>query len=287
MSPSARTTGPWPGSGTGLLAVLGHPVAHSLSPVMHNAALAAEDLDLAYVAIDVHPDRLDDALAGLAALGFVGCNVTVPHKRTVLAACSSLGPEARTIGAVNTVVVTPDGLHGDNTDGAGFLEGLPADLPAGTAVVFGAGGAARAVVVTLARRGWEVAVVARRGDQAVDLARDLAGPSRAVAGFGLDRLTELVGTADLVVNATPLGLHHEPLPAPLMGLHGGQVAYDLVYNPPDTPFLTAARAAGAVAVDGLAMLVGQAAVAFETWTGRPADRDVMRAAVRRALAAGA
>ena len=285
MSPSARTTGWWPGSGTRLLAVLGHPVAHSLSPVMHNAALAAADLDLAYVAIDVPPDHLDDALAGLPALGFVGCNVTVPHKQAVLAACASLGPEAREIGAVNTISVTPDGLHGDNTDAAGFLEGLPGDLSAGTAVVFGAGGAARAVVVALARRGWDVAVVARRGDQAVGLARDLAGPSMAVAGYGLELLSDLVGTADLVVNATPLGLQHEPLPAPLMGLDGGQVAYDLVYNPPDTLFLTAARAAGAVAVNGLAMLVGQAAVAFETWTGTPPDRDVMRAAARRALAA--
>lgn len=285
MSPSARTTGSWPGSGTRLLAVLGHPVAHSLSPVMHNAALAAAGHDLAYVAIDVPPDHLDGALAGLPALGFVGCNVTVPHKQAALAACSSLSAEARAIGAVNTISVTPDGLHGDNTDAAGFLEGLPGDLPAGTAVVFGAGGAARAIVVALARHGWEVAVVARRGDQAGGLARDLAGPSTAVAGFGLEALSDLVGPADLVVNATPLGLHHEPLPARLMELDGGQVAYDLVYNPPDTPFLTAARATGAVAVDGLAMLVGQAAVAYETWTGTPADRDVMRAAARRALAA--
>ena len=281
MTAPVRPATPWPGAATGLLAVLGHPVAHSLSPVMHNAALAVAGLDIAYVA--VAPPHLADALTGLAALGFVGCNVTVPHKRAALAACTTLGPEAVAVGAVNTLVVTPEGLHGANTDTTGFLAGLPADVARGVAVVFGAGGAARAVVVALARREWDVVVAARRPAQASDLAREVADAGGSVVGVGLDDLADAVATATMVVNATPLGLHHEPLPGPLMALRPDQVAYDLVYNPPDTPFLVAARDRGAVAVDGLAMLVGQAAAAFELWTGATADTAVMRAAARRAL----
>jgi shikimate dehydrogenase len=278
-----RTAGPWPGAATGLLAVLGHPVSHSLSPVLHNAALAAAGLDLAYVAVDVAPRRLDDALAGLAALGFVGCNVTVPHKQAVLAACTTLDAEAEAVGAVNTLVVGPDGLHGTNTDTTGFLAALPSDLATDAALVFGAGGAARAVVFALARRGWDVVVAARRPAQSAAIARDFARVGGVVRGVGLDDLDGAVAAAGMVVNATPLGLHHEVLPPPLMALRADQVAHDLVYNPPDTPFLVAARDRGALAIDGLGMLVGQAAAAFELWTGVAPDTDLMRDAARHVL----
>ncbi len=302
----------WPGSATRLLGVIGHPVGHSLSPTMHNAALAAAGIDMAYVAVDVAPGDLADALRGLGPLGFVGANVTVPHKQAVAAACDSLSDEAALVGAVNTVVVTGASLHGHNTDTAGFLAGLPGDLPAGRAVVLGAGGAARAVVVALARTGWSVQVLARRSDAAATLVTAVAaGVEAAVSDHaGVDRgeprdtpgeprgrgdgpvslgaadLGDAVGAvaaADLVVNATPLGLEGEPLPEAFMHLRADQVAYDLVYNPAVTPFLAGAATAGATAVGGLEMLVNQAAEAFEVWTGVAPDRDVMTAAARQAL----
>lgn len=274
----------WPTAGTRLLGVLGHPVSHSLSPVLHNTALAAAGLDLAYVAVDVAPADLPAALAGLGPLGFVGANVTVPHKQAVAAACDHLSDEARVVGAVNTLVLGADGLVGHNTDTAGFLAGLEGD-GAGRAVVLGAGGAARAVVVALARRGGEVTVVARRRGQLDELLAAGQHHRWSARGLLLDdpAVAAAVAAADLVVNATPLGLHGEALPSPFMRLGPGQVAYDLVYNPPDTPFLGAATTGGARAVGGLAMLVGQAAAAFELWTGRAPDPAVMRDAARGAL----
>lgn len=313
MSATSRTRD-WPGSATSLVAVFGHPVSHSLSPVMHNAALRAAAIDMVYVAIDVTPEHLATALDGLGPLGFVGINVTVPYKRSVATACTTLSPEATLVGAVNTVVVTPHGLDGHNTDTVGFLAGLPDDQPAGRAVVLGAGGAARAVAVALVRRGWLVTVVARRPDAATNLvdqlgaafvdigAEDPRGATRRTAltaepaaGAALDAIGGLTGTglhdldthlhhADLVVNATPLGLDGQSLPDPFMRLRGGQTAYDLVYNPAVTPFLAAAADRGARPVDGLSMLVGQAAAALQLWTGVAPDQVVMRQAAERALA---
>lgn len=280
----------WPGTGTRLLGLVGHPIGHSLSPVMHNAALAAAGLDLAYVAVDVDADTLPVVLGGLDAFGFVGVNVTVPHKQAVASACATLTDEAAVVGAVNTVVVTADGLHGHNTDTTGFLAGLPTDLSAGHAVVVGAGGAARAVVVALTRTGWAVTVVARRGDAAAALVAQLAGNGGTelavaeLASFDLAGAPAAVAAADLVVNATPLGLAGEPLPDAFMRLRPDQAAYDLVYNPARTPFLVAAEAAGARVIGGLEMLVNQAAAAFEIWTGVHPDRQAMATAARHALA---
>lgn len=305
-----------------MLAVLGHPVRHSLSPVMHNAALVTAAIDMAYVAIDVAPEDLSVALQGLGPLGFVGVNVTVPHKRRAAAACTTLSPEASLVGAVNTVVVTPRGLHGHNTDTVGFLAGLPDDVvgepaggppsdlagdpngdlagdrPVGRAVVLGAGGAARAVIVALVRRGWFVTVLARRPDAAIGLVDQLgaafvdlgatdprATTGGGLTGAGLDGAQQHLDEADLVVNATPLGLDGQSLPDPFMQLRPDQTAYDLVYNPAVTPFLDAAATTGARQVNGLAMLVGQAAAALELWTGVTPDTGVMRRAAERALVA--
>lgn len=274
-------------SSTGLLAVLGHPVAHSVSPAMHNAAITAAGLDLVYVALDVPPASLPAALDGLVALGLRGANVTVPHKQAVMAACVDLTATARAVGAVNTLTVTDAGLVGDNTDVAGFLAGL-GDLVVDRAVVLGAGGAARAVVAALADRGTTVTVLARDVARGQQLVADLGTPSVAVTALDRsDAVAAAVDVSDLVVNATPLGWHGERLPAPLHDLHPGQLAYDCNYASPPSPFLSDARRAGAATVDGLEMVVGQAAVALQGWTGAAPDVDTMRAAARDELAARA
>lgn len=267
---------------TGLLAIVGHPVAHSVSPAMHNAAIAAAGLDLVYVAFDVTPAALPAALEGLEALGVRGANVTVPHKRAVLDACVDLTEAARSIGAVNTLTVAPDGLVGDNTDVAGFRAGLDGWTPT-TATVLGTGGAARAVVAALSWDRAAVTVVARDEDRGRALVRDVGAESTARV-VPLDRtadVTAAVSAADLVVNATPLGWHGERLPAALHDLDPGQVAYDLNYPEPVSPFLDDAERAGATTVDGLAMVVGQAAASLRGWTGIEPDPVVMAAAARR------
>lgn len=272
-------------SGTGaqddtpiLLGLLGHPVAHSVSPAMHNAALAAANLAGVYVARDVTDVGLSHALDGLAPLGFLGVNITVPHKQVVAARCATLSAEARDIGAVNTVVVVDGRLHGDNTDASGFLAALPAGLSPATALVVGAGGAARAVVVALVRSGWDVVVAARRPAQAVQLEALATGHPGEVRGHDLATVAAVVATAQLVVNATPVGLQGDRLPDPLHRLGTGHVACDLVYNPLATPFLQDAASRGATVVDGLGMLVGQAAASFRLWTGVTPDTEVMRRA---------
>ena len=259
--------------------MLGHPVAHSRSPAIHGAAFAAAGVDAVYLAFDVVPDQLPTAVAGLAALGALGVNVTIPHKTAALSLADVVTEEARLVGAANTLWWTNGALHADNTDARGLEVVLRRDvgLPSGArVVVVGAGGAARAAAVALGRVGAAVSVVARRPDEAAAvaaLARE-AGGTAATAG-----------TPVLVVNATPLGWRDEPLgtdllPPALRPRRPDHVALDLVYGR-GTPFLAEARAAGARAIDGLAMLVEQAALAFERWTGLPAPRDVMTTAARR------
>lgn len=281
------------GATTRLVVLLGHPVAHSVSPAMHNAAFAAAGLDWVYVAADVAPDddarAVGRAVAGLAALGAAGANVTVPYKRAALAACDDVTPRARAVGAVNTLAFGPGGVRGDNTDVAGFRAGLPRE-PVRRAVVLGAGGAARAVVAAVAGPDAAgdvgVVVVARDAQRARPLV-DLGDDGRVSVRTSDDAvLADVVADADLVVNATPLGWHGERLPDPFHALGPGQVAYDLNYGDDRSPFLVDAAAAGATAVDGLAMVVGQAAAAFETWTGVVPDAGVMAAAARASRSAG-
>jgi shikimate dehydrogenase len=218
---------------TRLVALIGHPVAHSLSPRMQNAAFAARGLDWAYVALDVPPDRLGEAVRGLVALGFAGANVTTPHKLAVAALVDTDAP------SVNTLVVRSDRIEGRSTDTA-ILGGLPAERP----VVLGDGGSARAFRHRLP----DARVFSRRGEWPPELA-----------------------DADLVVNATS---EREEV---LAALAPGQTLLDLPY--PETATAAAAREAGATVVGGLDVLVAQGAASFELWTGIPAPRDVMRAAL--------
>ena len=265
---------------TRLAGIIGWPVEHSLSPAMHNAAFAALGLNWVYAAFPVHPERVAEAVCGLAAAGCAGLNVTIPHKQAVLECCSQVSEAAAAIGAANTLV--PDGAGGfraDNTDAAGFLRALdeqaPLDLVGRNALVIGAGGAARAVVFALRSRGARVRVANRTPARAAELGDPVPFVSQA--------LDSVAGQSALVVNTTSLGLHGDgpPPELPLAGLGRDQVVADIVYRPGGTPWLAAAAARGARPVDGLGMLLHQGAAAFEQWTGERAPVAVMRAALSR------
>jgi shikimate dehydrogenase len=260
-------TGPTgPTGATRVAAVIGDPVRHSLSPVVHNAAFAALGLDWTYLAFPVPAGRAADAVAAMRVLGIEGLSVTMPHKADIVASLGRCTAAAGALGAVNCVVREGDDLVGHNTDGAGFVDSLRVDEgidPAGRrVVVIGAGGAARAVIRSLADAGVaEVVVVNRSADRAAVAVR-LAG---AIGRIGT---VQDVTTADLVVNATSLGMGADTrLPVPAELLRPEQVVVDLVYQPLRTPLVEAAEAAGAHAVGGVGMLVHQAAHAFRLWTG--------------------
>jgi len=261
------------------LGLLGHPVGHSLSKVMHEAAMAALGIQGRYELLDTPPDLLPSRLAEVRR-DFRGVNVTVPLKEAVFSLLDDLSPEARAIGAVNTVVNEGGRLLGFNTDAPGFLRSLEeAGVEGRRAFLLGAGGAARAVAYALKGAGWEVRVHNRTRARAEALAR----------AFGLE-LAPLCAAreADLVVNATSVGLHDPaatPLPADCFPRRG--YAVDLVYRPRMTRFLAEARKRGLIPVDGTGMLLWQGALAFERWTGKAAPVAAMRRALLRALGEGA
>jgi shikimate dehydrogenase len=258
---------------TRVAGVIGWPVEHSRSPAIHNAAFAALGLDWVYGAFPVRPGDGAAAVRGAAVLGLAGLNVTMPHKADVVAACDELSPAAAALASVNTVVFRPDGsILGDSTDGAGFLRSLADEGldPRGRRVlVLGAGGAARAVLAALVDAGATVAVAARRPEAAQRCAADL--PGVAAAEWPAD-----VADVPVVVNATPIGMGEDPA-LPVEPVEG-QWVVDLVYHPLETPLLAAAARVGAHPVGGLGMLVHQAALSFERWTGVPAPVEAMRAA---------
>jgi shikimate dehydrogenase len=264
-------------------AVIGSPVRHSLSPAIHNAAFAAAGLDWVYLAFDVEVPGVAAVLAGARAAGIRGLSVTMPLKDAVAASVDELTPVAARLGAVNTVIPGGAGLIGDNTDGAGFVDALAPWSPAGhRCVVVGAGGAARAIVLALSGAGAvDIAVVARSPERA----------GRAIALGGRPGDPRDVDRADLVVNATPVGMDGGPaaghLPLDEHLLTPGQLVVDLVYHPLRTPWLAAAARRGATPVDGVGMLVHQAGHAFRAWTGLAPPLAAMEAAARRALALSA
>lgn len=267
---------------TRVAAVIGSPVRHSLSPTLHNAGFEALGLDWRFVAFEVAEGGAPEALAGMRALGIDGLSVTMPHKQAAARTVDVLTPAALALDAVNCVARSADGrLEGSNTDGGGFVASLRASgvEPRGLAVVvLGAGGAARAVVVALAAAGAASVTVVNRSPGPAAVAAALAGRAGRV-GAPVD----LAG-ADLVVNATSVGMGADALPLDPALLHAGQVVADLVYHPLDTALLQAARRRGCTTVDGLGMLVHQAALAFERWTGHPAPVAAMRAAAEAELA---
>ncbi|WP_431856807.1 shikimate dehydrogenase [Azospirillum sp.] len=255
-----------------LAGVMGWPVGHSRSPRLHGFWLEAYGIDGAYVPLAVPPERAAEAIRVLPALGFRGCNVTVPHKEIAAAAVDHLDETARRAGAVNTIVVREDGsLEGRNTDGFGFLENLKAGAPgwtatAGPAVVLGAGGAARAVVASLIDDGApEVRLLNRTRARAEALAADIGDGVRV---FDWVSRETLLADAALVVNTTTQGMHGQPpLDLSLEALAPAAVVTDIVYTPLITPLLAAAHARGNRVVDGLGMLLHQARPGFAAWFG--------------------
>jgi shikimate dehydrogenase len=269
--------------------ILGQPVRYSLSPRLHNAAFAAVGLDASYEAREVAPEELGLAVEALRAPDFLGANITAPHKAAAWRLMDDVSAEACALGVINTIVPREGRLVGDNTDAGGLAEWLRAQRIAAAgaqAVVLGAGGAARATVVALAQLGaCSARVLNRTPERAELLVRDLQ-PHVGELLLSWGDLAEAARPRDeplaLVINATSLGLYGSAPSVDASWYSPESVAIELVYNPPETAFLTAARAAGARAENGLGMLVHQAALAFERWTGQDAPLDVYWAAAREA-----
>jgi shikimate dehydrogenase len=264
-APSSRLS-----AATTVVGVIGDPVAHSLSPLLHNTAFEVMGLDWVSVGFRVAPGRAGDALVGARALGIAGLSVTMPHKDAVVQLVAERSPLVALLGAVNCVTPLPGGWRGENTDGPGFVDALRRgghfDPDGRRCLVVGAGGAARAVVAGLAGAGAAEVVVVNRSAERAEVAAALAGPVGRV-GSQAD-----ASTSDLVVNATPLGMggvgSGPAWPVAPTLLRPGQMVVDLVYHPPVTPWMEAARARGARVANGVGMLVHQAALQLTAWTGQ-------------------
>jgi shikimate dehydrogenase len=255
-----------------LAGVMGWPVAHSRSPAIHNHWIRHYGLNGSYVLLPVQPERINDAVRGLRALGFAGCNITIPHKVAAMPLVDRIDPLAARIGAINTVVVKPDGtLSGYNTDAYGYIQSLLDAQPgwradAGPVTVLGAGGAARAILVALAERGAkEIRLCNRSLDKAQALATEFGAPIRAVPW---EQREEALDGCALLVNTTSLGMKGQaPLEISLERLPRHALVSDIIYVPLETPLLAAARQRGNPTVNGLGMLLNQARPAFHAWFG--------------------
>ncbi|HEX4669628.1 MAG TPA: shikimate dehydrogenase [Solirubrobacterales bacterium] len=272
------------------LAVLGHPVAHSRSPAMQNAALAALGLEeWSYEAIDVAPEGFEERVRAMAAEGFAGANVTVPHKHAALALADAPSEVAGEIGAANTLSFGTGEIVADNTDAGGLLAALPEPAAGRRALVLGAGGAARGVVWALEREGATVEVWNRTAARAERLCAELGGTAIGGAddddaAAGAPAMIPDQSAYDLIVNTSMAGLKGEDpfavLPLSRDGFGSDQTVVDMVYGETPSPLLVAAADAGAVVVDGLEILVQQGALSLRIWTGREAPLEVMRIAAR-------
>ncbi len=272
------------------LGLIGHPLGHSLSPKLHNVALRSSGLQGDYSLFPIGPDDLQglkDLLARVRAGEITGLNVTIPHKQNVIQLLDELTPMARAIGAVNTIYLRKDKLIGDNTDATGFLKDLkrfldmecPGPPASQIALVLGAGGSARAVVHALLADEWKVTITARRLEQARGLSESFTDRSLSIG----DDLSNIeLSDISLVVNTTPLGMSpnvdQSPWPENLPFPPHAAI-YDLVYNPAETKLVKDALVEGLPATSGLGMLISQAALAFEIWTGKSVSREIMLSAL--------
>ena len=273
-------------------AVLGHPIGHTLSPVMHNASMQELNFDGVYLALDVHPDRLMEVLPAMQLMGFAGVNLTVPHKEIAFRGLEKLDDSARLFGAANTVEFTGDGMVGHNTDGYGFLKALEeafGKTVEGDAVfVLGCGGAGRATALQAAAEGAKSIVLADIDPDRVHRLKDeiigLTPNVEVVPALCDCEKTELCRACDLVVQASPVGMKKgDPSLLPPEAFRAGQRAFDLIYMYPETAFLSTARGAGAKIANGLGMLLHQGARAFEIWTGVKPSVSAMRKALEEAV----
>lgn len=283
------------------LAVIGQPIAHSASPVMHQPALDARGIDARYVTVEIEPGKVAEAFARMQDLGFLGCNVTVPHKFEALAACSTLDPAAEALGAVNTVLFDSAGLHGFNTDGPGFVRAIHDDFGVDVRdlriLIIGAGGGAgQAIAGQCAREGCERLVLANRTPEKLGplIARlapgfhsdKLEGPGDRLASLALDdpQLQQAAAESELIVNCTSVGLHHgDPSPLPESYIEPHHLVYDTIYQPPRTSLLRAAASSGARIANGTSLLLHQGVLAFEIWFPGEAPIAEMRAGLAGSL----
>lgn len=266
---------------TRLTGLFGYPVKHTISPAMHNAAFRKLGLDLFYMPFSVHPRCLKTALKSLPALGFVGVNITVPHKQKVISFLDKITKEAKAIGAVNAILVKGSKLIGYNTDGPGFIKSLGKySLKNKTMFLLGAGGAARAVAVASALSGINRIYIADKlGNRAKELAEKISKNKAKAVAIGKS-MRKALGKADIIVNATPVGLKKDdPISIPASWIPRKKLVYDLIYNPRETKLLKAAKDRGCKTMNGLEMLLHQGALAFGIWTGRNAPISVMRKAI--------
>jgi shikimate dehydrogenase len=277
---------------TQLYGVIGYPIAHSLSPVMHNAALAHLGLDAVYLPFAIAPADLSTALQGFAAIGVRGFNVTIPHKQAILPLLTEVSELAQQVGAVNTVWRTETGWSGTNTDVTGFLAPLQQsaiDWSATIAVVLGNGGAARAVIAGLDQLGCAVIQVIGRDRQKLETFRQSwHGLTSDLQVYLWEHLAVLLPQAGLIVNTTPIGMPPHSDQSPLTSsefalLPSRCVVYDLIYSPSPTQFLQTAATQGTVAIDGLEMLIHQGAAALQIWLQQPAPIAVMRDGLQQYL----
>lgn len=279
---------------TKLLGVIGEPIEHSLSPVMHNAAIAEMGLDYIYLPFPIKTADLGVAIAGFAAMGLQGFSVTIPHKQAITSLLSEVSAIAKLTGAVNTVWRTEQGWSGTNTDVEGFvapLQALNRDWSQTTPVILGHGGAARAVVVGCTQLGCaEIHVVGRNVQKLSQFQQSWVNAPLPITlnVHRWEELPELLPQADLVVNSTPVGMYpnveQSPLDAAAMTLlRPDAIAYDLIYTPNPTQFLQQAKEQGAVAIDGLEMLVQQGAAALKIWVEQTPPVDIMRRSLQRHL----
>jgi shikimate dehydrogenase len=275
---------------TKILGVIGHPISHTLSPRMHNAAIASLGENYVYLPLPVVPERLEVALDGLAAIGVVGFNATIPHKEALIPLMAEVTPLASSIGAVNTVWRGDRGWCGTNTDVAGFiapLRQIEEELGGKTAVILGCGGAARAVVAGCRELGYgKTIVVGRDAAKLASFQRSWRSSPLAIdVEIAMwEDLANLAGVADLLVNTTPIGMHPQgentPMSADILAkIAEGTIVYDLIYKPRPTLFLQLAKERGAITLDGLEMLVCQGATALELWLQQPVPIDVMKKAI--------
>lgn len=266
-----------------LIALLGHPVTHSKSPQMQNAAFQHLHLPFRYMAFDVEPSRLAEAIDGLKALGFGGANITIPHKVTILPYLDEITPLAKRIGAVNTLYYQNDKLVGDNTDGEGYMASLLQEFPhidpiTMTVGIVGAGGAARAVAFTLAQYGFKKLYLTNRNiEKGIELVNALRSVSDAEF-VPFDQYYQITSKIDLLIHTTPVGMSPnigESL-VPHDWIHDQMIVSDLIYNPGETMLLREAKLKGASTHNGMGMLVHQGALAFEGWTGMKAPVELMK-----------
>lgn len=277
---------------TKLLGVIGEPIEHSLSPVMHNAAIAAMGVDYVYLPFRISPENLTTAIAGFSAIGIQGFSITIPHKQTIMPLLADISPTAQAVGAVNTVIRTETGWRGTNTDIDGFLSPLKGkNWQNPVAVILGAGGAARAVVAGCVQlKCAEIHIVGRNVSKLAAFAESWRNGAIPVqlAVHPWESLSTLISQADLIVNTTPVGMFphidQSPIDETILDrLSPGTLVYDLIYTPNPTRLLQQAQSRGAIILDGLEMLVQQGAKALELWLNREVPAPVMRQALQKHL----